>query len=105
MRYAEAALAVVLAAVGVRRLVASLRERFDGADVGDHLLYAMHVTGRVGIWFAFAGILVLIASIDVEGRALIDEFTRYRYWFMLPVTLAAMRFVGGQLLARRSPKR
>ncbi|HLB62076.1 MAG TPA: hypothetical protein VJN50_05015 [Actinomycetota bacterium] len=104
MRYAELTIATLLALGGVRALLGSLRERFEAADVGDHLLYALYVTGHVGIWFGFAGLFAIVASIHVEGRALIDEFRRYRWYFMVPLVLGAMQFVGGQLLARRSPR-
>lgn len=104
MRYIEVGAGVLLALGGLRALRSSWRQRFEAADLADHLLYAMYLTGRIGIWFAFAGLFALIAAIDAEGRALIDEFARYRWYFMVPVALAAMQFVGGQLLGRRFPR-
>jgi hypothetical protein len=104
LRYVELALAAALSAGGVRALVRSLRERFVARDLVDHLLYAMYVTGRVGVWFGLAGLFVIVASIRYEGRALIDEFRGYRWYFMVPIALGALQFVGGQLLARRSPR-
>ena len=101
MKYFEAAVAVLLALGGVRALRRSWREVFEAGDVTDHLLYAMYLTGRIGIWFAFAGLFALIASIQVEGRALTDEFSRYRWYFIVPIALGAMQFLGGQLLGRR----
>jgi len=104
LRYAELALAAALSVGGARALVRSLRERFEAKDLVDQLLYAMYVTGRVGVWFGFAGLFVIVASIRSEGRALIDEFRGYRWYFMVPIALAALQFLGGQLLARRSPR-
>ena len=49
--------------VAVRRARASarsiywIRRPFESRDARDHLLFALFVTGRVGLWLALAGIV------------------------------------------------
>lgn len=105
MRVIELIVAGVLILAGLRSLRAWSRRRFEGTDVVDHLLYALYVTGRTGLWFAVAGFFLISASIDVQGRAAIDEFAQYRWYFMVPVLLAAVQLVAGYVLGRRSPDR
>ena len=93
----------MLAAGGARSLWIWSRRRFEGSDLVDHLLYALFTTGRVGLWFAFAGLFAMYASTDVEGRAFIDEVERFRWYGIVLIVLAAVQFLAGQLLGRRRP--
>jgi hypothetical protein len=96
----ELAIAAVFVAGGVRSLWIWSRTRFEGTDVVDHLLYALHLTGRIGLWFAFAGFFLLYAtSVDGAPTARLDDF---RWYLLVPIALAAMQFVGGFVLGRRS---
>jgi hypothetical protein len=79
------------------------RRPFEGTDLVDHLLYALYLTGRIGLWFAFAGFFLIYASIPVQGRAALDELEAYRWYLMVPLVLAAMQLLGGWFLGRRSP--
>jgi hypothetical protein len=88
---------------GARSLWIWSRRRFEGDDLLDHLLYAMFTTGRVGLWFAFAGLFAMYASTDVQGRAFIDEVQRFRWYGIVLIALAAAQFLAGQLLGRRTP--
>ena len=68
----------------------------------DHLLYALYVTGRIGLWFAFAGFFLIYASIDARGRAAaIEGAAGFRWYLMVPLVLAAMQFGAGFILGRR----
>jgi hypothetical protein len=70
----------------------------------DHLLYALYLTGRVGMWFAFAGLFTLTALVDAPGgRPFLDEFSGLRWYPMVPVVLVALQFVTGHALGRRRP--
>jgi hypothetical protein len=93
----------LLCAGGIRSLWVWSRRPFEGADAVDHLLYALFVTGRAGLWFAFAGLFAIYGSNDAQGRAFIDEASQYRWYVVILIVLAALQFVGGQLLGRRTP--
>ena len=69
----------------------------------DHLLYALYLTGRIGLWFAFAGFFFIYASIEVQGRAALDEVEDWRWYLMVPLILGVMQLIGGWFLGRRSP--
>jgi hypothetical protein len=75
------------------------RRRFEGTDLTDHLLYALFLTGRVGLWFAFAGLFALYA---VSGS--VRAAQRFRWYLLVIVVLSALQFLGGQLLGRRTPR-
>jgi hypothetical protein len=113
MRGVELAIAVVLAAFGVRSIVFWSRRPFGSRDARDHLLFALYVMGRAGLWFAFAGMFLLFASagtsdpvtgeqLHAPGQAFIDAVEEYRWYVLVPVTLAAIQLVAGWFLGRRA---
>jgi hypothetical protein len=115
VRPVELVVALALAALGVRSLVYWLRRPFDSNDPRDHALYALYLTGRVGLWFAFAGMFALFAfagttdpitgeRVAARGRAFIDAADDYAWYLLVPVVLAAAQFAGGWFLGRRSPR-
>jgi hypothetical protein len=103
MRAFEIAMAVLFGALGLRSFVHWGRRPFEGRDARDHLLFAMFVTGRVGLWLAVAGLFCLYALTNTRGRAFIDDLQRFRWFLMVFLGLAAMQFIGGFFLGRRSP--
>ena len=103
MRIVELAIAVLFILGGLRSLWVWGRRPFEGTDVVDHALYAIYLTGRVGLWFAFAGFFLIYATIDVQGRAALDELEQYRWYLMVPLGLAGMQLVAGWFLGRRGP--
>jgi hypothetical protein len=103
MNAAEWVVSALLVAGGVRSLWVWSRRRFEGHDLVDHLLYAMFTTGRVGLWFALAGLFAMYGSTDVEGRAFIEDVERFRWYVIVPIVLSATQFLAGQLLGRRTP--
>ena len=104
MKAIEIALVALFGGLGVRSLVHWTRRPFESRDARDHLLFATFVTGRVGSWLALAGIFVLYASKNTQGRAFIDDVHEYDWYVMVFVVLAAMQLVGGYFLGRRSAK-
>ena len=102
MKAFEITLVVVFAALGVRSLVHWVRRPFESRDPRDHVLFALFVTGRVGLWFALAGLFMLYASIDTQGRAFIDDVRQYDWFVLVFVVLAALQLLGGYFLGRRS---
>ncbi len=103
MRIVELAIAGVFIAGGLRALWFWGRRPFEGTDLADHLLYALYLTGRIGLWFAFAGFFLIYASVDVRGRAALDELTPYRWYLVVPLVLAALQLAAGWFLGRRGP--
>lgn len=104
MRVIEIALIALFTALGIRSLVHWTRRPFESRDARDHLLFAMFVTGRVGLWLVLASVFVLYASANTEGRAFIDDMQRYDWFVLVFVALAAMQFIGGYFLGRRSAR-
>ena len=103
MRVLEVTFAGLLALAGLRSLWRWSRGAFEGTDVVDHLLYALFVTGRVGLWFSLAGFFLISASVDARGRAAIDEFEPYRWYLIVPLVLAGVQLAAGWFLGRREP--
>ena len=62
----------------------------------------MFVTGRVGLWFGLAGLFLLYALTGTQGRAFVDDVRRYDWFVMVFLGLAALQFLGGFFLGRRS---
>lgn len=114
MRAIELVLAVVFAALGIRSFVYWARRPFETTDRTDAVLYALYLTGRVGLWFAFAGMFLLFATVGTvdpvtgarvpaEGRAFIDAAKQYRWLVLVFLGLAVLQLVAGWFLGRRQP--
>jgi hypothetical protein len=101
----ELALAALLGALGVRSLVYWLRRPLESAVRRDHLLYALFVVSRAGLWFALAGLFLLYASVETRGRAFVDDVAEFRWYFFVLAGPAALQFVSGFLLGRGEPDR
>jgi hypothetical protein len=97
----EIAVVIVCGAFGVRSLIYWIRRPFDSADPRDHVLFALFVTGRVGLWFAIAGLFLLYALTDTQGRAFVDDVRTYDWFLLVFVALSAMQLVAGYFLGRR----
>jgi hypothetical protein len=63
----------------------------------ESVLYALHVTARVGLWFAFAGFFV--------GYALVDEPQSLRWYVLVPLGLAAIQLLTALALGMGTPPR
>jgi hypothetical protein len=103
VRTVELTIAGLLVLGGLRAVWYWSRRPFEGTDVTDHLLYALYLTGRIGLWFAFVGFFLIYASIDVQGRAALDDLQAFRWYLMVPLVLGVMQLLGGWFLGRRSP--
>jgi hypothetical protein len=112
VRPAEAAIAAALALLGLRSLVHWARRPFESADIRDHLLFAIFVTARAGVWFSLAGmfaVYALVATVDpvtgeripAQGRAFADAVGRYEWMFMIPIAFGVVQFLAGWFLGHR----
>jgi hypothetical protein len=96
VRVLELVLGVILALNGLRSLWRWSRLHLRAFAPADHLLFALYVTGRVGLWFAFAALFI--------GYALIDRVDRFRWFILVPISLSAMQLIGGVFLGRPSAR-
>jgi hypothetical protein len=88
----ELAIAALLALGGMRSLRSWMARDVSQPSVGERLVWALHVTARVGLWFAFAGFFV--------GYALIENPYRFRWYVMVVLGLAALQLLTGLALWR-----
>lgn len=88
----ELVVAGLLALGGIRSLVIWSGRAFESTALRDQVLFALHRTGRIGLWFALAGFFL--------GYALLEEPQDFRWYFLVPLALAALQLVTSVLLAR-----
>jgi len=112
VRSLELVLALVLGVLGLRSLVYWVRRPFDSDDPVDHALFAGFVLGRVGTWWAFAGLFAISATLRdpngsgayLQGRAFADAFRDQFSWYLLVLLIPpVLQFLCGFFLGRRSP--
>jgi hypothetical protein len=109
VRRFEFAIALVFAAAGVRSIVHHARRPLGSTDTRDQLLYAVYLTGRVGVWFAFAGLFLIFAFAGatdpapdpVTGRLAVDDASHYTWYVMVFVVLGAMQLLASWFLGHR----
>ena len=100
MNILELVVAAILGLLGVRSLVHWLRRPLESDVRRDHLLYALFVASRAGLWFALAGLFLLFASVETQGRAFAEDAARFNWYFIVLAVPAALQFVSGFLLGR-----
>jgi len=103
MSVVEVIVAGIFGLLGVRSAVHWLRRPMDSDVRRDHLLYALFVASRVGLWFALMGLFLLFASVETQGRAFIDDVARFNWYYIVLAVPAALQFVSGFLLGRPPP--
>jgi hypothetical protein len=112
VRWPEIVVAALFALGGVRSVIYHARRPFDSTDVRDQLLYALYLTGRVGMWFAFAGMFVIFAfagasdpvtgvRVPSTGQVYVDDVSRYRAYVLVFAVLGAMQLLGSWFLGHR----
>ena len=100
MNVVEVMVAVVFGLLGVRSVVHWLRRPMDSDARRDHLLYALFVASRAGLWFALMGLFLLFASVETQGRAFADDAARFNWYYIVLAVPAALQFISGFLLGR-----
>jgi hypothetical protein len=103
VRFVELSAAGLFGLLGVRSLIHWLRRPMESDHRRDHVLYALFVLSRVGLWFALAGLFLLYATVDTQGRAFADDVAAFRWYFVVLLIPAALQFVSGFLLGRGPP--
>ena len=92
MRVAAFIVAGVLVLLGIRSVVRWFGTHFEAASGAEQLLYSLHVTARVGIWFALGAAFL--------GYALVDEPQEFTWFVAVPLVLAATQLLTSVLLSR-----
>ena len=92
MRIASFIVASLFLLLGIRSLIRWFRTHFEATSGTEQLLYSLHVTARVGIWFALGAAFL--------GYALVDEPQELTWFVAVPVVLAATQLLTSMLLAR-----
>lgn len=100
MNVVELVSAVIFGLLGLRSLVYWLRRPMESDSRRDHLLYALFVCSRAGLWFALAGLFLLYASVPTRGRAFVDDVARFKWYVVVLAVLAAAQFLSGFFLGR-----
>jgi len=111
MRLFEFAIALLLAGFGVRSLWYWARRPFESTAIRDQLLYAVYRTGRVGMWFAFAGLFFLFAFVGasdpepnpITGELVVEHPSKYAWYVVVFAVLGAMQLLGGWFLGHGGP--
>jgi hypothetical protein len=106
MRPFEFAVALVLTAFGIRSAVYWARRPFESTAIRDQLLYAVYLTGRVGMWFAFAGLFFLFAFVGasdpepnpITGELVVEHPSKYAWYVIVFAVLGAMQLLAGWFL-------
>ncbi len=99
MRRFEFVVALALTGFGVRSAVYWARRPFESTATRDQLLYAVYLTGRVGMWFAFAGLFYLFAFAGASdpapdpttGALAVDDPSKYAWYLIVFAVLDGMR--------------
>ena len=98
----ELAAALVFGALGVRSIVYWTRRPFEGTDVGDHVLFALFVTGRAGMWLGVGGIFLVYAhSTDEEGKLHLTSVGQFRWYLLVFAFLLVVQLLAGYFLGKR----
>jgi len=111
MRPFEFAVALVLTAFGIRSAAYWARRPFESTAIRDQLLYAVYLTGRVGMWFAFAGLFYLFAFVGVSdpepnpitGELVVEHPSKYAWYVIVFAVLGAMQLLAGWFLGHGGP--
>jgi len=111
MRPFEFAVALVLTAFGIRSAVYWARRPFESTAIRDQLLYAVYLTGRVGMWFAFAGLFFLFAFVGasdpepnpITGELVVEHPSKYAWYVIVFAALGAMQLLAGWFLGHGGP--
>jgi len=111
MRRFEFGIALLLTGFGFRSLWYWARRPFESTAIRDQLLYAVYRTGRVGMWFAFAGLFFLFAFVGVSdpepnpitGELVVEHPSKYAWYVIVFAVLGAMQLLGGWFLGHGGP--
>jgi hypothetical protein len=91
----ELVVAGALALLGLRSAWKVTRVRVELDTLGEHALYALYVTARVGIWFVLAALFV--------GYGIVDDRQSLSWLVLVFIGLAAVQLLTSFFLGRAGP--
>lgn len=97
MNLPEYVIAGVLTLFGIRSLRHWMRHPFMARTTGEHVLFVLHATARVGIWFTLAAFFLGYALVEVEDPAV------FGWYLMVPIALAGIQLITSFYLSRSGP--
>jgi hypothetical protein len=100
VRIFELCVAAAFGVFGIRSFVHWIRRPLDSRSVRDQTLWAVYLTGRVGLWFAIGGIFLISALTPGEREVYRRQFAQFRWYFLVPIGMAVLQFVAAFLLGR-----
>ena len=100
MRGLALTVAAVFALAGIRSVVHWLRRPPELAGRGELVLFALFVVARAGLWFGLSGWFLLLAPVDMRGRAFTDDAAALQWYFVVFLVLISMHFATSTLLGR-----
>src|SRR5438093_13786838 len=84
----------VFALLGVWSLAKWMRTDYQAGSTRERVVYALHVTARVGLWFGFAAFFF--------GLAVVDEPSRFTWFVLVLLGLAGLQLVTALALGQGS---
>lgn len=90
----ELVVGAVFALIGVLSLAKWMRTEFRAGSTREQLVYVLHVTARVGLWFGFAAFFF--------GLALVDNPSRFTWFVIVLLGLAGLQLVTAVALGQES---
>jgi hypothetical protein len=87
----------VFALIGMWSLAKWMRTEFQAGSQRERVVFAVHVTARVGLWFGFAAFFF--------GLALVDEPSRFTWFVLVLIGLAGLQLVTAVALGQGSRRR
>jgi hypothetical protein len=88
----ELILAGIVVVVALFSLRKWLRVRFAASSLGEQVLFSLHITSRVGTWFALAGFFL--------GYAIVDEPQNFGWYVFVLIGLASIQLLTSFFLWR-----
>jgi hypothetical protein len=92
VKVAEIVAGCLMTAAGVFSLIKWLRRPYVPGSASEHALYLLHLTARIGVWFAFAALFF--------GYAFVDDTEAFRWFILVPIALAGVQLLTAVALAR-----
>ena len=102
MKILELTVAALLILGGLRSAWTWSRKRFESPKLSDQILWGLYLTGRIGLWFAFAGFFLIYAALERRRVGAVNELNAVRWYVMVPLVLSVVQVLAGYALGRRS---
>lgn len=93
-RLPEFIAAAVFVLMGLRSLRRWFRVHYQAESAGEQVLFSLHITSRVGTWFAIGGFFV--------GYAIVDEPQNFGWYVFVLIGLASIQLLTSFFLWRSS---